>query len=104
MFVERCVQFVSSGIFPETGKHCFVIAHVKPRTHDKDPISKFPYYKLWIIFEKHDVHTSIYSANCTCKGEVMRYCRHVVATNPGQKVPGHKVPGQNIPNLGNIGH
>ena len=39
MLVERYVQFVSPGIFPETDKHCFVIAHVKPRTNDKYPIS-----------------------------------------------------------------
>ena len=64
----------------KTDKHCFVIAHVKPRTNDKDPISKLPYYKLWIIFDKHDLHTSIYSANCSCKGGSDGYCRHVVAT------------------------
>ena len=80
MLVERYVQFVSPGIFPETDKHCFVIAHVKPRTNDKDPIAKLPYYKLWTIFDKHDLHTSIYSANCTCKGGSDGYCRHVVAT------------------------
>ena len=80
MFAERYVQFVSPGIFPETDKHCFVIAHVKPRTNEKDPISKLPYYKLWIIFDKHDLHTSIYSANCSCKGGSDGYCRHVVAT------------------------
>ena len=34
--------------------HCFVITHVKPRTNDNDPISKLPYYKLRIIFDKHD--------------------------------------------------
>ena len=29
---------------------------------------------------KNDAHTSIFSANCTCKGGSDGYCRHVVAT------------------------
>ena len=50
MFIDEYVQFISPGTFAESDKYCFVIAHVKPRTNDKDPISKLPYYKLWLVF------------------------------------------------------
>ena len=44
---------------------------VKPRTNEKDPISKLGYYKLWIILSKTTEATNkgtIISALCSCKG------------------------------------
>ena len=39
---------------------------VKPRTRDKDPVTKLPYYNVWIICKKDGAR--IHSAYCTCKG------------------------------------
>ena len=50
-------------------------SHVKPRTNEKDPISKLTFYKTCMIFVKEgQLHASsmgcnmIFSAYCTCKG------------------------------------
>ena len=49
-------------------------SHVKPRTNEKDPISKLTFYKTCVIFVKDQLQSSpmgcsiILSAYCTCKG------------------------------------
>ena len=48
------------GVFAITSK-------VKPRTREKDPITKLPYYKVWILLMGTDSNR-VYSAYCTCKG------------------------------------
>ena len=45
-----------------------VISKVKPRTNEKDPITKKPYYVSWIIFSAQEDASRIYSAYCGCKG------------------------------------
>ena len=49
------------------GNYCAVKSHVRPRTNDKDPVSKLKYYKLWIVFSKSD-KGAVFSAYCSCKG------------------------------------
>ena len=51
-------------------KYFAIISNVKPRTNEKDPVSKKPYYLTWIIVTKEESHQrgSIYSAYCSCKG------------------------------------
>ena len=51
--------------------YCALKSRVKPRTNEKDPISKLSFYKAWIILSKTDQDSSmrtIISAHCTCKG------------------------------------
>ena len=66
MFRDEYVQFLAPGKFDNTDKHYFLVAHVKPRTNEKDPFSKLPYYKLWMIFDRNELHSSSYSAHCGC--------------------------------------
>ena len=40
---------------------------MRPRTNDKDPVSKLKYYKAWIVFNKSDKGTVV-SAYCFGKG------------------------------------
>ena len=77
MFIDGYVQLLAPG--DESDKYVFLIGHVKPRTNDKDPISKLPYYKLWIILDKNESHSRVFTAQCSCKGGNDGYCRHVVA-------------------------
>ena len=50
-----------------TNNNVFAIkSKVKPRTRDKDPITKLPYYNVWIICKNDG--SRIHSAYCTCKG------------------------------------
>ena len=62
-------------------------SHVKPRTNEKDPISKLSFYKTCVIFVKEgQLHASsigcnmIVSAYCTCKGGLV-YLRHIMTKN-----------------------
>ena len=45
---------------------------VKPRTNEKDPVTKLPYYKQWIILSESVAGTTsatcVHSAFCNCKG------------------------------------
>ena len=43
-------------------------AKVRPRTNEKDPMTKLNYYSSWIIFNTQGTSTLIKSAYCTCKG------------------------------------
>ena len=46
-------------------------AKVRPRTNEKDPVSKLGYYKLWIVLSKTkeaENKGSIHSGLCSCKG------------------------------------
>lgn len=52
---------------------------VKPRTNDKDPVTRKSHYSCWISM-KNSSEASIQLAYCTCKGGVDGSCRHVVAT------------------------
>jgi hypothetical protein len=36
------------------GHYSSVKSNVRPRTNDKDPVSKLKYYKAWIVFSKSD--------------------------------------------------
>jgi hypothetical protein len=50
-----------------TNNNVFAIkSRVKPRTRDNDPITKLPFYNVWIICKKDG--SRIHSAYCTCKG------------------------------------
>ena len=77
---ERYVLDLSAGSFTEHSNYTFVTSKVKPRTKDRDPITKLQYYKQWIIFTNDENSDTIYSADCNCKGGNDGYCRHVVAT------------------------
>ncbi|XP_052215606.1 uncharacterized protein LOC127834067 [Dreissena polymorpha] len=78
MAKDGYVVYLESVPYINTG-YVAVKAHVKPRTNDKDPVSKKGYYACWIILKTCD-EGSIHSAYCTCKGGIDGCCRHVVAT------------------------
>jgi len=42
-------------------------SQVKPRTREKDPITKLPYYNVWIIL-RNSGSQRVFSALCSCKG------------------------------------
>ncbi|XP_053398661.1 uncharacterized protein LOC128556868 [Mercenaria mercenaria] len=55
-------------------------SHVKPRTCDKDPVSKLSFYSSWIIVKNDERSTScVLSAYCSCRGGMDGCCRHVTA-------------------------
>ena len=60
MFRDGHVNHIEFGLFDNTKEYCFVVSHVKPRTNEKDPISKLLYYKLWIIFNKNGLENSVF--------------------------------------------
>lgn len=51
-------------------KYVSIVSKVKPRTRDKDPVSKNESYCTWIITTSDPAYQggSIYSAHCSCKG------------------------------------
>ena len=52
---------IRAGGFEDHSDYCFVTSKVKPRTKDKDPITKLDHYKVWIIFSKDEKRkTSIF--------------------------------------------
>lgn len=58
----RCHKYASES------QYTVVIAKVKPRTKEKDPISKLSFYRTWILFSLSAEKCCITSAYCTCKG------------------------------------
>ena len=63
------IKTVKCEVNGETLSHfCAIKSDVKPRTNEKDPVSKKPYYSLWNVFSSDDMQSSIYSAYCRCKG------------------------------------
>ena len=54
--------------YPNTVSEVFAIkSRVKPRTQEKDPITKLKYYNVWLIINAED-NGRIISGYCTCKG------------------------------------
>ena len=54
--------------YPNTVSEVFAIkSRVKPRTQEKDPITKLKYYNVWLIINAED-DGRIISGYCTCKG------------------------------------
>ncbi|XP_052804931.1 uncharacterized protein LOC128234619 [Mya arenaria] len=78
MFRDGYTRGIETVPYPNTA-FVAVKANVKPRTNDKDPVSKRGYYSCWIMMKNSD-EGSIQSAYCSCKGGIDGYCRHVVAT------------------------
>jgi len=56
----KCAPQTIPGVFA-------VKSRVKPRTREKDPISKLPYYNVWIILRPTESNR-VFSAWCSCKG------------------------------------
>ena len=57
---------LTAAAYPDSNSVCAVRSKVRPRTRDKDPVTKLPYYNVWIILKKDG--NRIFSAYCTCKG------------------------------------
>ena len=62
------VKQLSAGKFENHDDFHYITASVKPRTNDKDPVTKQPFYKTWIIVSSKNIAKVIFSAFCTCKG------------------------------------
>ena len=62
MFRDGHVNHIECRLFHNTNtkEYCFVVSHVKPRANEKDPISKLPHYKLWIIFNKNGLESNVF--------------------------------------------
>ena len=68
MHKDGYVIDVVIGQYEENENCCFIKGKVKPRTNDKDPISKLPFYKTWVIVNKDAPKNILKSAFCSCKG------------------------------------
>ena len=69
MFKDGYVLLLESVTLSED--YTALRAKVRPRTNEKDPISKLGYYKSWIVFSKTkeaENKGTIHSAICSCKG------------------------------------
>ena len=54
--------------YPNTVSEVFAIkSRVKPRTQEKDPITKLKYYNVWLMINAEE-DGRIISGYCTCKG------------------------------------
>ena len=68
LFDEGYVQDITTGPFENFGNYVFRVSKVCPKTREKDPITKLPYYTCWVIFSKIQEESIIKSAYCVCKG------------------------------------
>ena len=64
----------------EGTKFVAIKSKVKPRTNQCDPVTKLPYYSVWIIISNEELGPEIKTAFCVCKGGIDGHCRHVSAT------------------------
>ena len=54
--------------YVDNPEYVILKSKVKPRTREKDPVTKLPHYKTWIIATSASSRGSLYSAFCSCKG------------------------------------
>jgi hypothetical protein len=66
MFKDGFVLEVQGVRFNCRTDYAAVKAKVKPRTNDRDPLTKLDHYSVWITFNTEQV--AIKSAYCSCKG------------------------------------
>ena len=52
--------------YPNNDAVFAVRSKVKPRTREKDPVTKLPHYNTWVILKKDG--NRVHSSYCTCKG------------------------------------
>ncbi|KAL4235340.1 hypothetical protein ACF0H5_006975 [Mactra antiquata] len=77
MFKDGYVLSIQSVSY-DLKDYTAIKAEVKPRTNDKDPVTKLGFYRCWILLKK-TLEVCIQSAYCTCKGGLDGCCRNVVA-------------------------
>jgi len=66
MFKDGYVTNIQAVPYTNT-EYVAVKACVKPRTNDRDPVTKLSHYSCWIVLRSSS-ESSIQSAYCTCKG------------------------------------
>jgi len=66
MYMDSYVVDVQGVRWPSVSEYVAVKGKVKPRTNDKDPLTKLGFYSVWVIFCSSSI--SVKSAYCTCKG------------------------------------
>ena len=76
---DKFVLEMSYAEYTDT-KFVAIQSKVKPRTNQCDPVTKLPYYSVWIIISNEDLGPEIRSAFCACKAGIDGHCRHVSAT------------------------
>lgn len=67
MAMDGFVLDMDFAVYPETPKFMALKSRVKPRTQEKDPITKLKHYNVWIVMTSNE-ESRIHSAYCTCKG------------------------------------
>ena len=68
MYKDCYVHCIKVGYFEEHTGYCYAKGDVKTRTNDRDPVTKSPFYRTWIILNRELTDKVIHSAFCTCKG------------------------------------
>lgn len=69
LFLDGYVLDLSCGQFSPPFTNYFTVhSKVKPKTRERDPITRLPFYKCWIILTKNKDSCCVKSAFCCCKG------------------------------------
>ncbi len=70
MFKDGHVQDIKSVQFDDAPGYFAIISKVKPRTKEKDPVTKLKFYTAWVVLTNSIEFStgSVYSAYCCCKG------------------------------------
>ena len=80
MAKDGYVRTVMAALYASHDRYYAILSKVKPRTQEKDPISKLDHYPVWIIMWDNE-DRRIKSTLCHSKGGYEWYCDGNVAFN-----------------------